>query len=228
MSPDQAHGVDLDEVPSRSPGRPTQSAAPELRAICLAAARQTFLERGYSGATIEQIAKRAKASKMTIYRQFGSKEYLFKIVAEDAIANARRKFDTAEWNDSTDYKVALLDIIRRMHSALTDQSYLDVLKLVISEKERFPDVASTMLDHDTSLLQPIQTFLDKATKKGDLNVPDVRIAASQLTGLASGGIRFLVIDADQSDERRERWVRNVWQFAYNSWRPDMDQIVDPD
>ena len=49
------------------------------------------------------------------------------------------KFDTAEWDNNTDYKLALLDMIRRMHSALTDQSYLDVLKLVISERERFPD-----------------------------------------------------------------------------------------
>ena len=159
MPSDQPHGVDLDEVPSRSPGRPTQSAAPELRAICLAAARQTFLEKGYSGATIEEIARRAKASKMTIYRQFGSKEQLFKIVAEDAIANARRKFDPTAWTDETDYKVALMDMIARMHSALTDQAYLDVLKLVISEKERFPNVASTMLSHDTSLLQPIHSQL---------------------------------------------------------------------
>ena len=37
------------------------------------AARQLFLERGYSGATIEAIAEKAGVAKETVYAIFGSK-----------------------------------------------------------------------------------------------------------------------------------------------------------
>jgi len=64
------------------------------RALVLAAARQVFLERGYQGATLEQIADEAGFSKGVVYSQFDSKADLFLAllearIAERAAENAR-------------------------------------------------------------------------------------------------------------------------------------------
>jgi AcrR family transcriptional regulator len=55
------------------------------RALVLAAARTVFLDRGYHGATLEQIAEAAGFSKGVVYSQFESKADLFLSLLEARI-----------------------------------------------------------------------------------------------------------------------------------------------
>jgi AcrR family transcriptional regulator len=55
------------------------------RELLLAAARRTFLERGYAGATIDSIAEQAGFSKGVVYSQFGGKSDLFLTLLEQRI-----------------------------------------------------------------------------------------------------------------------------------------------
>ena len=64
------------------------------RATVLDAARRVFLERGYTGATVDAIAEEAGFSKGVVYSQFGGKADLFlglleRRIAERAEENAR-------------------------------------------------------------------------------------------------------------------------------------------
>ena len=65
-----------DPVPARTagPGRPKDLAK---RASILEAAKQLFLEQGYQGVSMDQIATTAGVSKLTVYSHFGDKETLF-------------------------------------------------------------------------------------------------------------------------------------------------------
>lgn len=63
------------------------------RVLLLDAARETFLERGYAGATIDAIAEQAGFSKGVVYSQFAGKSDLFLALLE------RRIEDRAEEND---------------------------------------------------------------------------------------------------------------------------------
>ncbi len=56
------------------------------RALLLAAARKVFLERGYHGASVEQIADAAGFSTGVVYSQFGGKADLFLALLEARIA----------------------------------------------------------------------------------------------------------------------------------------------
>jgi AcrR family transcriptional regulator len=56
------------------------------RALLLAAARRVFLERGYHGASVEQIADAAGFSTGVVYSQFGGKADLFLALLEARIA----------------------------------------------------------------------------------------------------------------------------------------------
>ena len=62
-----------DPVPARTagPGRPKDLAK---RASILEAAKQLFLEQGYQGVSMDQIAATAGVSKLTVYSHFGDKE----------------------------------------------------------------------------------------------------------------------------------------------------------
>jgi AcrR family transcriptional regulator len=56
------------------------------RALLLAAARKVFLERGYHGASVDQIADAAGFSTGVVYSQFGGKADLFLALLEARIA----------------------------------------------------------------------------------------------------------------------------------------------
>jgi AcrR family transcriptional regulator len=75
---------------SPRPAPPARAArAEQVRATrqrVLGAARDLFLRRGYSGATIEAIAQRAAVSPQTVYNVIGGKAALLKAVYDVALA----------------------------------------------------------------------------------------------------------------------------------------------
>lgn len=52
----------------------------DTRQSLLESATEVFVEKGFSGARVEEIARRAKANKAMIYYHFGSKEKLYRAV----------------------------------------------------------------------------------------------------------------------------------------------------
>src|SRR5439155_4069703 len=49
----------------------------EVRSLVLAAARELFAERGFSGTTTREIAERAGVEETILFRNYGTKERLF-------------------------------------------------------------------------------------------------------------------------------------------------------
>lgn len=60
--------------PSAGPGRPKD---PAKRLAILEAARTSFIQHGFDGVSMDQIAASAGVSKLTVYSHFGDKENLF-------------------------------------------------------------------------------------------------------------------------------------------------------
>src|SRR5699024_10394589 len=54
----------------------------ERREQLISIGRALFAERGFDGASVEEIAVRAKVSKPVIYEHFGGKEGLYAVVVE--------------------------------------------------------------------------------------------------------------------------------------------------
>lgn len=205
-------------VRRRAPGRPPREAAAALQTIYLQAALDVFLARGYAGASIEEIARVAKAGKMTLYRQFGSKAELFHLVAHHAITRVREKLQ-ASLVAAGDPEQALQSLIAGLHAGLTDPEYLAVMRLGIAETGRFPELGAALLADDRYLLEPVTTYLRAAAAAGRLAIPDPDAATMQLAALASGGGRFLIKKPKTDAASRERWVAAVLQFVLAAWRP---------
>jgi len=67
-------------------GRPPKGLAGAVEERILGTARKVFLERGFEGASIEEIAEVARSGKPTIYGRFPGKEALFTAVVVKSVA----------------------------------------------------------------------------------------------------------------------------------------------
>jgi len=67
---------------SRKPPARTRMTAAERREQLIAIARTLFAERGFDGASIEEVATRATVSKPVVYEHFGGKEGLYAVVVD--------------------------------------------------------------------------------------------------------------------------------------------------
>jgi TetR/AcrR family transcriptional repressor of mexJK operon len=113
------------------------------RQAILDAARGVFLQHGYAGTTMDQVASYAGASKVTVYSHFADKQRLFLAVAEDAIAEAEA--GTASLVErlgaTEDLEGDLRTFARRHLREVTSPHLIAIRRLIIAEAHRFPELA---------------------------------------------------------------------------------------
>ena len=73
--------ADTSPEKAKRPSRSRMTAA-ERREQLIDIARRLFAERGYDGASVEEIATRAEVSKPVVYEHFGGKEGLYAVVVD--------------------------------------------------------------------------------------------------------------------------------------------------
>lgn len=126
-------------------GRPPKELAGDVQGRILDAAEWVFLKRGFQGASIDEIAAMAPASKPTIYAHFPGKEALFAAVVIriiDGLAN----FAGYEPSGRTvqDKLLSLgIEIAERFI-----EDVVGVARATIAEAERFPELSRHL--HDTA------------------------------------------------------------------------------
>jgi AcrR family transcriptional regulator len=131
------------EAHSGRPGRPRRELAGEVEARILDAARELFFERGLAGASIDEIAGRARAGKPTIYTRFQTKEGLFTAVVMRSVADKIARFESyAPLGETIEERFASIGATA-LHWALMGDT-IGLLRLAIAEAARFPDLASSV------------------------------------------------------------------------------------
>jgi len=100
---------------TKKPTRHRMTAA-ERREQLIEIARPVFAERGFDGASVEEIAARAEVSKPVVYEHFGGKEGLYAVVVDREVRHLLEKMRTALTGGSArilleQAAVALLDYI---------------------------------------------------------------------------------------------------------------------
>jgi AcrR family transcriptional regulator len=128
--------------PARS-GRPPRERAGEVDTRILDAARELFFERGLSGASMDEIAFRARAGKPTVYIRFPTKEALFTAVMMRSLADTLAHFESYVPPGET-IEERLESVGRTiLHWALVGDT-IGLARLAIAEALRFPDLASSV------------------------------------------------------------------------------------
>ena len=162
--------------------------AQKHRAI-LDAAMAVFLEKGYLGASMDEIAALAVVSKQTVYKHCSTKEALFvEIVTSttnrgsDKVHKEMPAFGADE--DVADY---LRSYAYRQLAFVLQPRILQLRRLVIGEVGRFPDLAKALFDGGPRrAILALAAALKDLQDRGLLAIDDPNVAASQFNWLIMG------------------------------------------
>jgi TetR/AcrR family transcriptional repressor of mexJK operon len=154
------------------------------------AAASLFLEKGYQGTSMDDIAGAAQVSKQTIYTHFENKEKLF---ADLVLGNADRVEDFVGTYVSTvgepgsDLEATLRALARRYLHFVMRPEVLRLRRLVLGEAGRFPDLARTYYERVPGrVIQAISEVFQRLTDENRLRVDDPVLAAQQFAWLSLG------------------------------------------
>jgi TetR/AcrR family transcriptional repressor of mexJK operon len=165
------------------PGKPRS--ARKRRAI-LEAATAAFLQNGYRGTSMDEVAAVASVSKQTVYKHFADKERLFtEIVTStvDEVADPVQN-EVLQLPESGDLEEDLRDLARRQVAAVMQPRLLQLRRLVISEAGRFPELGRTFYDRGPGrTIDALATVFEGLAERGRLELDDPRLAATHFNWL---------------------------------------------
>lgn len=159
------------------------------RAI-LEAAAQVFLDKGYLGTSMEEIATLAAVSKQTVYKHFADKERLFAeiILATtdqiDRVVHLVADMPVEEGADRATLEKALCELARQLLTTLMQPRVLQLRRLIISNADRFPDLGRAWYEQGFErVLATLAETFRYLTDIGQLDVADAALAADHFVGL---------------------------------------------
>ncbi|MBF7143615.1 MULTISPECIES: TetR/AcrR family transcriptional regulator [Pseudomonas] len=125
--------------PKSKGGRPRQSQAGEVERRLLDAALQCFLSYGFEGASCEDIARAAGASKATLYARYANKEALFEAVVQRHVVTLLMPAEAIP-------ALALEGRLRHVGQGMLEHALqpgtLAMMRLVIATANRAPALAA--------------------------------------------------------------------------------------
>lgn len=129
--------------PAVRSGRPPRKLAGEVDTRILDAARDLFFERGLAGASMDEIASRARAGKPTVYNRFPTKEALFTAVVMRSIVDKIAHFENyVPTGETIEERLASVGATVLGWALVGDT--IGLMRLAIAEARRFPDLASSV------------------------------------------------------------------------------------
>lgn len=152
----------------------------------MAAAEQLFLSRGYELTSMDQVAKNAGVSKLTVYSHFTDKDALFKAVISRKCAHYNMPSTFTQFVDAPVEK-ALHGIAHNFLTLVYSDEAIRMFRIVANEAERHPKVAELFFDAGPKQVKEgFEELLRMWNKKKKLAVPDVTRACDHFFSLLKG------------------------------------------
>lgn len=123
-----------------SPNQPARNHHDYSTAGLLDVAERLFLERGFAGVQLEELAREARTAKRTIYKQFGDKAGLFRAVVNQLTAELRTQLPQGPAS-GRDVREELIDFSARLLDAALSERALAIHRLMAAEARHFPELA---------------------------------------------------------------------------------------
>jgi AcrR family transcriptional regulator len=158
----------------------------------LEGARKMFMDLGFDGASMGEIAKAAGVSKGTLYVYFVDKCALFEaMVEEETVEQGKLAFDLDPARDVTttlhDFGEAYIAMVCRPGGG-------SAIRTVMAIAERMPDVGRRYYERVLeNTIKRLAGYLDAHVKLGELAIDDCELSAAQfmLTCQASLFLPFI-------------------------------------
>lgn len=177
--------IDRQDASRAPPGRPKD---PAKRAAILEAATTLFVEHGFEGASMDQIATRAGVSKLTVYSHFGDKETLF---VESVEHYCGRQVPPALFEPApgTPLRPRLLGLARAVHALMASPEAISGYRLMCSSRPSGSRLPEMFWEAGAGRLQAgFAALLARRTAAGDLDITDPDRASCQFFALLRGDL----------------------------------------
>jgi TetR/AcrR family transcriptional regulator of autoinduction and epiphytic fitness len=151
------------------------------RSAILDAAADLFLESGYDRTSLARVAERAGVSKATLFKQFPMKSELF-----EATVLAAGNTPDGELVDPPpgDFHAGLATLGMAYAELLARPRMVDLIRLVIAESPRFPELRERTFDFGTlPVLAALKHYFRAENAAGNANDDDPDVAAPQFLGM---------------------------------------------
>lgn len=171
------------ELPRRARGRPRLRPDDETRRLVIEAARHEFHASGYAGASMSAVAQRAGISTRTMYRLIPTKAELFRCVVSERISRFVLELDEAAYEDLA-VEEALEHVLLAFGILALDEETIAIYRLVLSEGDRFPEIAATF--HDAAVrrtTEAMERWLAVQCERGLIVLDDLPLATGMLRGM---------------------------------------------
>lgn len=150
-------------------------------------ARKVFMDLGFDGASMGEIARAAQVSKGTLYVYFADKCALFEAILEqEALQHGQVAFN---FDPARDVETTLKDFGRAYNRLLCRPGGGSAIRTVMAIAERMPDLGrryyARVLDKSINRLSD---YLNTHVASGDLAIDDCDLAASQFIELCKASL----------------------------------------
>jgi AcrR family transcriptional regulator len=123
-------------------GRPPREHAGQVEERILDAAGRVFLEHGFQGASVDEIADAASAGKPTIYARFSNKQALFTAVVERLVRQNTSPYPLSCPAKSIEERLDALAVI--ILTRILEPETIGLIRVAVAEARRFPDLATSV------------------------------------------------------------------------------------
>ena len=155
-------------------------------AAIVAAATSVFLDRGYHGASMDELARVAAVSKQTVYKHFASKKTLFEqvMVATSEPMHAALRAAVDGVTGSGDVEADLRAYGRELLRQVLAPSVVRLRYIIVAEADRFPDLAASWHRQGPGrTVDDLSSRFTELTAAGRLSCPQPRVAAEHFLWL---------------------------------------------
>jgi len=146
-----------------------------------AAALESFVERGYAGTRLEDVAMRAGVSKGTLYLYFANKEDLFKAVVREALVARLVEFKSQIGKFQGSSADLLRLVFKTWWERIGSTRISGIPKLIVSEARNFPEIARFYVDE---VVRPgretLAAVIQRGIARGEFRDVDVEATAHLL------------------------------------------------
>lgn len=160
-------------VSSGAPAGRAERTADRRQAI-IEAAFDTFIEQGFAATRLDDVAKRAGVAKGTIYLHFKDKQALFEELVRSAIVPLASRL-TAPPPATGSIRAVLENFADNFVREVTTTRRGAIVRLVIAEGPRFPDIADFYYREVVSRgLAGMRALIDLGIARGEIRQPGLR------------------------------------------------------
>jgi TetR/AcrR family transcriptional repressor of mexJK operon len=180
----------------------------------LRAATDSFLAHGYRS-SVDEIARRARVAKQTVYHHFPNKDELFKEVARALAARVLVELEAPP----ADLRESLLRFAVAYRGRTLGAQGISAFRTLVPEVPRFRALARNMYANSLgAMVERLAEYLQRAMDAGQLRRDEPRFAAEMLLSMLAGVDRmkrlFSVADRGESDARRAARIVDCFLRAY--------------